>query len=197
MQTSSIGFDCWFPFITIKVIASFLPARYFEGGQQTCHQNEGGVNTLIPKIADWILRSHENKRGQGNNFGHGMRKSLQNKMLPENVLVETWEAENWNLAYSIYAEHDLGIPEAWNGLFNDLKKSTDLDKEKNIPQWFVKKIEIKLDGTSEAENSYLAYYICANYDFGALESWNGLFNDFRKSTNLDKEKEKITIKNKK
>ncbi len=59
-------------------------------------------------------------------------------MLPENGLVETWEAENIYLAYSIYAEHDLGIPEAWNGLFSDLQKSTDLDKEKNISQWFVK-----------------------------------------------------------
>ncbi len=55
-------------------------------------------------------------------------------------------------------------------------------------------LEIKLDGTSEAENSYLDYYICANYDFGALEAWNGLFSDFRKSTDIDKEKEKITIK---
>jgi hypothetical protein len=112
-------------------------------------------------------------------------------MLPENGLVETWEAENLNLAYYIYAEHDFGIPEAWNGLFSDFQKSTDLDKEKNIWQWFVKKknsLEIKLDGTSEAENSYLAYYICANYDFGALEAWNGLFSDFRNSTKLDKEK---------
>ncbi len=48
--------------------------------------------------------------------------------------------------------------------------------------------EVKLDGTPEAENSYLGYSICANYDFGALEAWNGLFGDFQKSADLDKEK---------
>ncbi len=49
-------------------------------------------------------------------------------------------------------------------------------------------LEEKLDGTSEAENSYLAHSICANYEFVALEAWSGLFSDFRKSTDLDKEK---------
>ncbi len=59
-------------------------------------------------------------------------------MIPENELIETWEARKNNLGYSIYAEHDFGIPEARN----DFQKSTDLDKEKNISQLFIKKIYI-------------------------------------------------------
>ncbi len=49
-------------------------------------------------------------------------------MSPENGLVETREVEI--SAYSICTERDFGIPEAWNGLFGDFRKSTDLDKEK-------------------------------------------------------------------
>ena len=49
-----------------------------------------------------------------------------------------------------------------------------------------------LDGTLEAETLYLACYICANYDFNALEAWDRLFSDFRKSTNFDLKKQKNT-----
>ncbi len=45
-------------------------------------------------------------------------------MSSQNGLVETGEAENFNLAYSLPTEHDFGIPEACNGLFNDFQKST-------------------------------------------------------------------------
>ncbi len=48
--------------------------------------------------------------------------------------------------------------------------------------------EVKLDGTSEAENLYLACYACAKYDFDTPAAWNGLFRNFQKSTDLDKEK---------
>ncbi len=47
------------------------------------------------------------------------------------------------------------------------------------------------DDTPEAENLNLAYSVRLAYDFGALESWNGLFSDFQKSTDLGKENNEI------
>ncbi len=59
-----------------KVIKSLLPAGLFEGSEQTCHKNGGGVskfNSEEGRLKSEIAR----KRGGGsqqNNFGKGMRK---------------------------------------------------------------------------------------------------------------------------
>ncbi len=88
-------------------------ARYFEGGQRRCHQNEGGVSTFNSENRRLISEiARKRGGGQRNNFDKGIRESLQNKMLPENGPVETREAGNLTSEYSIYAEHDFDIPEA-------------------------------------------------------------------------------------
>ncbi len=50
--------------------------------------------------------------------------------------------------------------------------------------------ENELVETGQAEILNFAYSICTQHDFGIPEAWNGLFSDFRQSTDLDKEKKK-------
>ena len=72
-------------------------------------------------------------------------------------LVGASRAENLNVTYYVDAKYDFSSLKAWNGLFSDFQKSTDLDSEK---KWFVtKNIEKKLFirligmvGASRAEN---------------------------------------------
>ncbi len=45
--------------------------------------------------------------------------------------------------------------------------------------------EIELYGTSRAENLYFASSVFNESGFGILKVWNGFFNSFAKSTDLE------------
>ena len=98
------------------------------------------------------------------------------------------------MTYYVDAKYDFSSLKAWNGLFSDFRKSTDLDNEKKDDllrkiyrkMWVIRLIG--LVGTSRAENLNIMNSVCAKYDFNNLKDWNGLFSDFRKSTDLAYEK---------
>ena len=76
-----------------------------------------------------------------------------------------------------------------NGLILDVQKSTDLKNSKTIEKkWFM---EIGIYDVLGPEILGFAYLCYLNYGFGIKISWNGLFLDFQKSTDLESWREMV------
>ena len=102
-------------------------------------------------------------------------KSVEKIDLSDSGLVGSSRAENLNVTYYVDAKYDFSSLKAWNGLFSDFRKSTDLDNEKKEgllrkiywKKWIIRLIG--LVGTSRAENLNVTYYVDAKYDFNSLK----------------------------